>query len=204
MPEPFTVASLRAVLQGVLSRRQQMPGDAEIERLVGVLNYWQSHYASIAHDQDELLRQEETALETLAVVLPRLKAKTQAELDFLRAVKWGGNIVAAKEKRLHEIEALLQSVLIAMRAKFWNRFWGQRNTVENNKKWHELQEALCRDFIAAMRPTNPHETFGLSEKGVLARFIAAVMPSITGETVKSSSVGQHRKKAARKKNHAVA
>jgi hypothetical protein len=197
MPEPFTPESLRDVLGQVLSRRQHMPADAEIERLVGVLNYWRAHY-SVADDQDKLLQQEEAALETLAVVLPKLKAKTRAELDFLRVVKFSGNVAVAKGKRLQEIEALLQSVVIAQQAQFWNRFWGQHNAVDEKKKWHQLQDALCRDFIAAMKPANPDETFGLSEKGVLARFVAAVMPSITGETVKPSSVGQHRKRAARK------
>jgi hypothetical protein len=155
--------------------------------------------ANLADDRDdELLQQEEAALETLAVVLPQQRTKIRSELEFFRAAKWSGNLVVAKEKRLREIETLLQSVNSAWQSTFWNRFWGQHNVVADQRKWRELQDALCQDFVAAMKPNNPDETFGLSETGVLARFIAAVTPMITGETIKPSSVGQHRKRAARK------
>jgi hypothetical protein len=200
MASGFTSDSLRSLLRGVLSGRQHMPGDAEIDRLVDILNHWKSYYASVdsADQTNELLRQEETALETLAVVLPQIRKKIRTELDFFGVAKWNGEIVTAKEKRLKEIESLLHLVVTAMQSKFWNRFWEQHKIVGENRRWHEVQDVLCRDFVDAMKPTNPDESFGLSENGILARFISAVMPMITGESVKVSSVGQHRKKAARR------
>jgi hypothetical protein len=197
---PFTSDSLRLLLGRVLSKRQTMPGDAEIDRLVDVLNFWKNYYASVddADQTNEWLQQEEAALETLAIVLPKLKTKIRTELDFFRVAKWNGEIVAAKEKRLRELETLSDAVTTSMQAKFWTRFWEQQNIAGDNRRWREIQDVLCQDFVAAMKPANPEAMFGLSEGGALARWIAAVTPLITGERVKVSSVGQHRKKAARR------
>jgi hypothetical protein len=57
--------------------------------------------------------------------------------------------------------------------------------IDPTKRWHFRARHLYRDFARAMEPANPGYTLGAD---VAARFIAAVVPLITGERPKASSV----------------
>ena len=205
--QPFDADSLRDLLRDKVLGRLEMPDNAEIERLVGILNFWKNYYADLIVEvpaQNELLEQERKALNTLATVLPKIKTKISRQLDSCLGNEWKNIIIAAKTKRLKEIDALLDYIKASNKSGFWNTFWEQDTRPDKEGKWRELQDALCEDFVNTMKSANPSERFGLSETGVLARFIAAVIPSITGENIEVTTVGRYRKWAAKRKTVAEA
>jgi len=59
--------------------------------------------------------------------------------------------------------------------------------------WHDIAHDLAVAFRLAMRPTNPALKMGLSNKGPIPRFIAAVVPHITGERPNVEQVGKYLK-----------
>lgn len=56
--------------------------------------------------------------------------------------------------------------------------------------WHDISHRLVTSFQLAMRPTNPTLRMGLS-KGPVPRFIAAVVPHITGERPNGDQIGKY-------------
>jgi hypothetical protein len=61
-------------------------------------------------------------------------------------------------------------------------------------RWQWLANVLPIDFEIAMRSTNRNYKTGLSHNGPLARFIAAVVPSLTGQHPTPDSVATQLKK----------
>lgn len=57
-----------------------------------------------------------------------------------------------------------------------------------------LANALVLDFINAIKPANPTLDLGIGHEGPIARYIAAVVPLITGETPPATSVATKLKK----------
>jgi hypothetical protein len=59
--------------------------------------------------------------------------------------------------------------------------------------WHDIARELAFDFQVAMHPNNPTLQMGLSNAGPMQRFVAAVVPHITGERPNVLQVGKHLK-----------
>ena len=59
------------------------------------------------------------------------------------------------------------------------------------EQWHEFARDLGLLFRAVMRRANPELELGLSNDGPIGRFVAAVIPFITGETPSVESVARH-------------
>jgi hypothetical protein len=66
--------------------------------------------------------------------------------------------------------------------------------------WHALADILASAFRLAMQPHGL--SLGNSNNGPLARFVAAVIPRITGEEPSVEAVGKHLMRIARKKSKA--
>jgi hypothetical protein len=64
------------------------------------------------------------------------------------------------------------------------------------ESWRHVAEAVAGAFRIAMFP----QEFGRSNKGPVPRFVAAVMPLMTGESPTVSAVAQHLKRVARGKS----
>jgi hypothetical protein len=61
--------------------------------------------------------------------------------------------------------------------------------------WHDLAEFVATAFRLAMAGTN-EKPLGASNDGPVARFVAAVIPKLTGETPSVAAVGKHLGRAA--------
>jgi hypothetical protein len=72
--------------------------------------------------------------------------------------------------------------------------------VPEHENWHSIAEGIAGWFILAMQATNPRIVFRYSNKGPVARFVAAVVPLITGEKTTVTAVSKHLK-GVRKKKH---
>jgi len=66
------------------------------------------------------------------------------------------------------------------------------------KNWHSLAQDIAEPARIALRFNNPTMLFGRSNDGPLPRFVAAVIPEITGERPSITAVGKHLKLLARK------
>jgi hypothetical protein len=60
------------------------------------------------------------------------------------------------------------------------------------RTWHDIAHELAFDFQVAMKPNNS-TPMGLSNAGPMQRFIAAVVPHITGERPNTEQVGKYLK-----------
>ena len=187
---PFTLESLRQLLaEKVIRRQQTMPDDAEISELARILNYWQGHYL-IEQKRcalRELQRAALAALATLANVFPRLRDLTESFEANAVQDQAPPAILAILRKRLAEIDAARD--FIAKAEGF--SVWADPSLAPD--RWQWLADVLPIDFENAMRSTNPY-TAGLSHNGPLARFIAAVVPSLTGQHPTPDSVATQLKK----------
>jgi hypothetical protein len=56
------------------------------------------------------------------------------------------------------------------------------------ERWAAVAGVLVKDFHNAMLPANPELKLGLSHKGPLARFFAAIVPFLIGEHPTPESV----------------
>jgi hypothetical protein len=66
-----------------------------------------------------------------------------------------------------------------------------------HRDWHSIAEVVAASFKLAMVPNNPDDEFGRSNNGPVPRFVAAVVPMITGEDPRLGAVAQHLKRKAR-------
>jgi hypothetical protein len=187
---PFTAHSLRDLLRDeVLIAPLVMPTDGEIETLVNILNFWQSYYFHLIVDAsayNELLEREKAALEILSDVLPKLSAKIRADLYARRDVLGLQVANGFAKKRLDQIEVILKAI---KPTGFWTEFW-EKDT-RPDMGWRELSTALATDFERAMRPSNPTVTLARSGTGIVSRFIAAVIPAISGEDIEVATASRH-------------
>ena len=188
---PFTLESLRRLLaEEVISRQPTMPGDAEITELARILNYWQCHYLIEQKSRalKELQRDALDALATLAKVFPRLRDLTKSFEANAVQDQAPPVILAILRKHLAEIDAARD--FIAKTEGF--SVWADPSIAPD--RWQWLADVLPIDFENAMRSTNPNYKARLSHNGPLARFIAAVVPSLTGQHPTPDSVATELKK----------
>jgi hypothetical protein len=188
---PFTLESLRQLLaEEVIRRQQTMPGDAEITELARILNYWQGHYLIEQKSRAlrELQRDALAALATLANVFPRLRDLTESFEANAVQDQAPPAILAILRKRLAEIDAARD--FIAKAEGF--SVWADPSLAPD--RWQWLADVLPIDFENAMRSTDPNYKARLSHNGPLARFIAAVVPSLTGQHPTPDSVATQLKK----------
>jgi hypothetical protein len=58
------------------------------------------------------------------------------------------------------------------------------------RSWHDIAHRLVLAFVSAMRSTNAGFKLGLSNEGPCQRFVAAVVPHVTGELPSVQAVGK--------------
>ncbi len=63
------------------------------------------------------------------------------------------------------------------------------------RKWTDFACLVADELQLAIRSTNPDADLGISNDGPAPRFVAAVLHLITGETLTTSQVAQHLKRA---------
>ena len=65
------------------------------------------------------------------------------------------------------------------------------------ESWREFAPTIAKHFVSAMAGANPDLQFGVSNEGPVARFVVAIVPMITGETVNEARVAQYLKRLRR-------
>ena len=70
----------------------------------------------------------------------------------------------------------------------WEIFSDHIEPAQENILSGDVKEKIAKNFREAMRSTNPTLTFALSNNGPLSRFVAAVIPLVTGERPTEAAV----------------
>jgi hypothetical protein len=161
-----------------------MPGDAEIAELARILNGWQAHYLIEQNTRPlrELQRDACAALTALADVFRQLRVLTARFEANAVQDQAPPAILAILRKRLAEIDAARDFIAAAEGFSVWE------DPSLPPDCWQWLAHVLPIDFENAMHSTNPNYKTRISHNGPLPRFIAAVVPLLTGEHPSVESV----------------
>ena len=158
----FTPAVVRALLvENVVRSRQNrtmlaMPDDAAIDRLAGCLH---GLHAWTQHEKAQREPVNETRL-LLGKSLDRVETH-------LRTLSGLAPENADSYRMMRELVTMMR--------------YSPATACAPAPTWRTFARALAGDFDAAMRPANPGMRGGIGHDGPLARFIAAVVPILTGE-----------------------
>jgi len=174
---PFTPESLQATIGDVLGTKYTPPGDAEAAKLCSILNQWHAWFyeAQELREFNAAAEKAAAAIETLQSALPIIGRHHQkrAEAGDVFA-KWQMKAVAELYDAVKKDPARVTT----------------GDSLPNQvRDWRWLAKVLPIDIEAAIRPTNPRYRGGRSKRGPLARIVAAVIPSLTGENVGTVAVG---------------
>jgi hypothetical protein len=165
--KPITVSVLRAALQTmVLGKDLKLPDDAALNELARALEHWRRGF------QNEETAQRRSKLQETAML----------------------GLVAAKDAvfQLQELDrkSFAEEIRQIERISRSPGIWNATSYIGKSAAWNWLGGVLPVDFATAMKSTNPTFKPKISQGGPVARFVAAVVPLITGEhpTVASAAV----------------
>jgi hypothetical protein len=97
--------------------------------------------------------------------------------------------VVADERKLH---AAYEEFRAAFARHSFDLDMDVAGLMPEHENWHSVAKAVAASFQAVLSTTNKNIAFGYSSHGgPLARFVAAVVPMITGETPTAESVSKH-------------
>jgi hypothetical protein len=180
---PFTPESLRELLvaQKVVRGGHIMPDDDGIAELARILNGWHGYYVAQQKLRPlaELRKKALDALSLLADVFSQLDDITKGFETYEVNHTASQTILAILRTRLTEIKTAQEFIEAAETFSVL-----VDPSLGEDRGWRWLAKVLPDDFRTAMLSNNP--TFD----GVkpVARFIAAVVPSLTGEQPTTASV----------------
>jgi len=189
---PFTLEGVRALLAPPVLKRGFPPNRDRLNGLVTRLNQWKGavrRYQETWRPSGDRTSAARRAAETLLEELPHLRS------DLRRMIEEHESLPAFMvQQTQHEIEALdtiqtgltrlLNESMVLMPITM---------VVPQMEKWRHIAVGISDDFCEAMRPTNPTLPLGRSNDGPVPRFVAAVIPGITGEHPSVQNVGKHLK-----------
>lgn len=215
---PFCVERLRNVFEknvllGPKGRRTVwiMPTDGGLQRLSNILNNWHDWFFAAQEQRklNEAKKAAEEAFKSLRSVLPTLGNYYNVAAN--RGDQYHGDQFARWQMQATALIAACVGLRWDERTESFGtddglmryaaRIIHRDKTPEVIFGWQWLIDVLPKDFATAMATAN-RTAIGISDDGPLARFIAAVVPIITGESPTAATV--KRQLSARQKSASVA
>ncbi|MBI5319797.1 hypothetical protein [Bradyrhizobium sp.] len=183
--EPFTAANLEKLLDEVL-KGQAVPSDL----------------VTLAYDLNDI----HGAFRLRKTMGPESRNKQATAKRVREAIAVLQNFFAEREQAFRSMEAISPKTMKA-EIRLYQRFClflmaMQKHDFQLNmdideialmpeaESWHQIAGMIADAFMIAMHP----QKLGLSNKGPVARFVAVVMPAMTGESPSIDSVAQHLKR----------
>jgi hypothetical protein len=165
----------------VITGKLKMPSEEALVRLAAILEYWRQHYLA----QQRIWPLEHEA-HTAAAGLETALLKQ-------REIYVSGLATAVKYKKPHVIEFLHEKVaaidgVLKSLAAIYHKSIAIERVGSLNPNWKWLAGALPGDLTNALQSTNPGLAVGIGHNGPLVRFIAAVVPYLTGERPTPASI----------------
>lgn len=182
---------LKWVLTGAsdpVLRRERPPSPDRRAAAAEILNAMQqaiSHNRGTGKEGRDLSKQMVDSLDTLTEVLPLVEQRVR-DLDETLTKEHvpGISLMADHLAALTDLRAAIKQNEAKLR--FLDAMEHHPRPAE---RWRQIAPALADVFAEMMQ-----RDYGLSQDGPVARFIAAVVPVITGETPKAPNVCEHLKK----------
>jgi hypothetical protein len=193
----FTPVMIRQIIQNaVQDGRLVIPrlGEGDIERLSTSLDRFRDRFEfeiNVGSASDERAERVRAALHELMVFFQERRLACKKE-------DVGKQILAAEQRLRSEFARLLKAF---HRHKFELSMDAALSMPRINS-WHPFAIIIGGAFKIALRRTNPHRRFGHSNDGPVARFVAAVIPNITGEHPTVQAVAKRLKDEARRQKRA--
>jgi hypothetical protein len=188
---PFTASNIQKFLDTGVLKRQVMPSMANLDQLAWELNDIHGiflHRKTRTAESDakqERKKKVRGAIETLSVFFEERKQASRSI---------GNSKTINRERKLYK--EFVRFVLAMQKHNFeLDMDVDDVALMPRHESWRHVAEVIADAFKNAMLP----QEVGLSNHGPLARFVAAVMPLMTGENPSDVNVAQHLKITARKR-----
>jgi hypothetical protein len=196
---PPSVTELRAILdRSVLKTGLQKPSLDALKNLaldvVGLRNLFDKS-KNVWSPRDAETERVLMAAQIVLAHLPTLRSEIEEEIPYYMD---GGDLWKTTCSRALEAIASAETGLTSL-VEDSIGFIRMTRLIPPAERWHDLADTIAHFFIVAMRPNNPTVRFGRSNDGPVPRFVASIIPFITGDTPDVAAVGQHLKRIARKK-----
>jgi hypothetical protein len=189
--EPFTVTNLQKILEDDVLKGQTMPSMVALNALAMDLNdihgvlWFRKTTASESQFKHERAKRVGDAIHVLMCFFDQRRQTWHA----------ANTDVVDRERRLYD---LFRDFVNAMTAHDFQLAMDTDDAalMPPLESWRHVAESVASAFKIAMFP----QEFGRSNEGPLARFVAAVMPLMAGESPTVSAVAQHLKRRMRGKS----
>lgn len=201
----FTIEGVEALLQKHVFRTTgplaslRMPSQEAMAELASYLNTFRRHFQNETgpFQADREVRERfSKAITELTIVIPLLRDINNKSTDQITKLRGNDNediISKSILKQNEKYEAMLihmdESIKLTQGRDLTLLISLLKNPLGLDN-WHEISSIIAVFLKEAILSTNPHATLGLSNNGPAARFIAAVLPNITGDRLESGTVGK--------------
>jgi hypothetical protein len=202
--EPITAQCLRELFtKHVLRGPLKMPDDAELEKLAGILEHRRGEFQWESYSRDRRALQDN--------VFIAFRAASDKLMQFDKAELKAATTTHVPEHALFYLRArLAESIDFRVKVERFGALIDSGFSPDpaltyapptyGATGWKWLAEVLPDDFVVAMRSNNPTFDPGISHAGPVPRFIAAVVPLITGEQPTVQSVATQLKTRQKARN----
>jgi hypothetical protein len=178
----FTVDSVRAIL-GTIVRQGIKPGPSEITLLVYGLNQLHASFLFARNTANDAKKKADEVRNAFDV----LQRFFESRRDACATQSVPPKIVADEERLFEKFREFSDT----MHSHAFELDMDAGLLMPPITHWHDLTEAAAGLFQLAMTPNNPDLRFGLTNDGPVARFLAEVLPLITGEIVTVTAAGKY-------------
>ena len=192
---PFTVANLRTLLRDtVLKGNQTMPSVAALHDLASILNSLRGLYAFLSKDTKDAKRRADKVRDAFSTIQEFFEERAEA---------CGWTDTPKVDTKTYAVEQALYNHFYSFMEAFRDHPFDLDMDADviagYLNGWHSIAGKIACSFKGAMADTTNGAAFGLSNEGPIPRFVAAIIPIITGETPSIQAVGKWLKDEARKK-----
>jgi hypothetical protein len=179
--EPFSVGEVQTILGKVLKQGKR-PGLTEVAQLTHALNLMHGTYVFAQKVANDSKKTAALVYSAIGVLQWFFKIRRTA----WEAPGTPPTAVAAEQELFSKFTAFGD----AMQAHNFELDMDAGLLMPDITDWHQLAVPVAGAFRLAMAPRNPGKEFGKTAGGPLPRFLAEVLPRITGEQVTAAAAGK--------------
>jgi hypothetical protein len=189
----FTATMLEDVFESILTDNYTRPCHKDLERLARMLDLITGTFRYAKTIGKNANSQADDVREALATLMLFFDERQRA------ALANGNPRIIESERRLSDE---FDSFLLAMEQHQFDLDMDAGLMMAEIENWRGIAKSIAGAFRIAMEARNCNVAIGHSNTGPLPRFMAAVIPRITGENPTPAAIGQHLKRCADKRERA--
>jgi len=187
----MTDAEVQKLLKHPVAKgRFNLPSRDARGRLAVLIYGWGVEARQLDASRRDLAQCFDGILAQIPVLIEELRAEESAPANLLRGPDW---------RRMEEDCAALNRLIDAIKGVQSREFFQRRSPLrtpplgrKGGARWHHYANTLAAEFTKALRQANPGVEIKLGDDdNPVTRFVAAVIPLITGERVKQPAINRH-------------